>query len=41
MNTEALISAQNACDLCPESTNAWVLLAHCYFVNKEYEKVKS
>jgi len=35
---QALLSARYACELNPESTSAWVLLAQCYFLNKNYQK---
>jgi len=38
MYEPALIMAKYACEMCPESTNAWVLLARCYFLNDDYQK---
>ncbi len=39
MNEQALTAAKYACEMCPESTSAWVLLAHCYFLTGNFEKV--
>ncbi len=38
MNDQALAIAKYACELCPESTSAWVLLAHCFFLSKDVRK---
>ncbi len=36
---QALTIAKYACELCSESTSAWVLLAKCFFLNKFIHEV--
>lgn len=41
MYEHALVMAKYACEMCPESTNAWVLLARCYLLNNDYQRVSA